>query len=209
MNRPESIVRILRPADILLPAGYKIEVFAEKLTTPINLTYTDQGEMLIADAGITTGNGKVLMITSAGKKVIAEGFKPPLTGITFNKGNIYVAHRGSITMIKPDGSKQDILTGLPSFGDHHNNRVIFGPDGKMYFGQGTATNSGIVGEDNGRWIKQHPFSHDYAGSFIPLAGKNFKTNNLLSGASSEQTRTGAFSPFGVPTYRGEYMRGMI
>ncbi|MGZ4162323.1 MAG: hypothetical protein ACXVNF_16225 [Neobacillus sp.] len=67
-----------------------------------------------------------------------------MTGITFYKGNIYVAHRGSITMVKPDVSKQDVLTGLPSFGDHHNNRVIFGPDGKMYFGQGTVMNSGVV-----------------------------------------------------------------
>jgi glucose/arabinose dehydrogenase len=48
-------------------------------------------------------------------------------------------------MVKADGSKQDILTALPSFSDHHNNRVIFGPDGKMYFGEGTTTNSGVVG----------------------------------------------------------------
>lgn len=46
-------------------------------------------------------------------------------------------------MVKADGSKQDVLTGLPSWGDHHNNRVVFGPDGYMYFGQGTATNSGV------------------------------------------------------------------
>ncbi|MEC2075078.1 hypothetical protein [Metabacillus fastidiosus] len=46
--------------------------------------------MLIADAGITANNGKVLMLTSTGTRVIAEGFKPPLTGITFYKGNIYL-----------------------------------------------------------------------------------------------------------------------
>jgi hypothetical protein len=52
----------------------------------------------------------------------------------------------------------------------------------MYFGQGTATNSGIVGEDN-RWIKNYPFFHDYPGSFIPLVGQNFRTKNLLVGAT--------------------------
>lgn len=83
MNQPEKMERILKPEDISLPAGYKIEVFAEKLTTPINLTFTDQGEMLIADAGITAGNGKVLMLTSGGTKVLAEGFKPPLTGMWY------------------------------------------------------------------------------------------------------------------------------
>ncbi len=59
-------------------------------------------------------------------------------------------------MIQPDGTKEDIIEGLPSNGDHHNNRVVFGPDGKLYFGQGTATNSGVVGRDNG-WVKEHPF----------------------------------------------------
>ena len=87
MERPDKIERILKPEDILLPTGYKIEVFDEKLTTPINITFTGQGEMLIADAGITTGGGKVLILTSTGTRVIAEGFKPPLTGITFYKGN--------------------------------------------------------------------------------------------------------------------------
>lgn len=51
--------------------------------------------------------------------------------------------------MKPDGTKEDIISGLPSQGDHHNIQVIFGRDGKMYFGQGTATNSGVVGLDNG------------------------------------------------------------
>jgi hypothetical protein len=79
----------------------------------------------------------------------------------------------------------------------------------MYFGQGTVTNSGVVGEDNARWIKEHPFGHDYPGSFISLTGKNFKTKNLLSRAINEQVKTGAFSPFGVPTYRGEYIKGIV
>jgi hypothetical protein len=70
MERPETIERILRPEDISLPTGYKIEVFAEKLTTPINLTHNDNGEMLIADAGITSGNGKVLMLTPTGTNVV-------------------------------------------------------------------------------------------------------------------------------------------
>ncbi|MBO1580707.1 hypothetical protein [Bacillus sp. XF8] len=152
MYRSDTIERILKPEDILFPLGYKMEVFAENLTTPINLTFTDRWELLIADAGIASGNGKVLMLTPTGTKVIAAGF-PPLTGITFYKGNIYVAHRGFITIVRLDGSKKDIISGLPSLGDHHNNRVIFGPDGKMYFGQRTATNSGVVGEDNSRWVK--------------------------------------------------------
>ena len=46
------------------------------------------------------------------------------------------------------GGLRDLVTGLPSLGDHHNNQIAAGPDGKIYFGQGVATNSGVVGVDN-------------------------------------------------------------
>lgn len=44
-NRPPT--RKLRPEDIALPPEYRIDVFAEGLTTPINMTFTDEGEILI------------------------------------------------------------------------------------------------------------------------------------------------------------------
>lgn len=198
-------VRKLNPDDISISSQYRIGVFAEGLNAPINLVFTDSGEMYVADAGVTDGNGKVLKHTPNGFQVIADGFIPPLTGINHRDGNIYVSHRGFITIIQPDGNKKDILSGLPSLGDHHNNRVVFGRDGKMYFGQGTATNSGIVGEDNG-WVKKHPFFHDYPGARIRLTGQNFESRNLLAPAAGK-AYTGAFSPFGVATKLGEKIRG--
>ena len=200
--------RKLDPSDILLPPGYDIEVFADGLTTPINITFTSKGEMLVADSGITDGNGKVLKLTEQGFIVIGDGFNPPLTGITEYQGNIYVAHRGYVTIIQPDGTKMDIIDGLPSIGDHHNNRVVFGPDGKMYFGQGTATNSGVVGKDNG-WVKEHPFFHDYPGSRVTLNGSNFQTSGFLKAFPDRVVTTGAFVPFGVETYPGKTVDGII
>jgi glucose/arabinose dehydrogenase len=202
-----SSSRKLEPNDIVVPPGYKVDVFTEGLNTPINLVFTDTGEILVADAGVTDGNGKVLRHTQMGFVVVADGFFPPLTGINHYNGNIYVSHRGFITIIKPDGKKEDVLAGLPSWGDHHNNRVVFGPDGKMYFGQGTATNSGIVGEDN-RWVKKYPFFHDYPGQRICLVGQNFVTNNFLTLSADDKAYTGAYSPFGVPTTQGEKVEGI-
>jgi hypothetical protein len=124
MNREPKIIRKIHPDDIALPPGYKINVFGEGLTTPINLIMTDEGEMLVADAGVTSGNGKVLKLLNGRFEVIAEGFNPPLTGITYYKGDIYVAHRGFVTVVKPNGTKVDIISGLPNWGDHHNNRVV-------------------------------------------------------------------------------------
>ena len=202
-----SGTRKLNSTDIAVPVGFKIEVFAEGLNVPINLSFTDTGEMLVADAGVVDGNGKVLKHTQNGFVVVADGFTPPLTGINYNNGDIYVSHRGFITIIKPTGQKEDILAGLPSWGDHHNNRVVFGRDGKMYFGQGTATNSGIVGEDN-HWVKKHSFFHDYPGSRIRLTGQNFVSNNILTQSGEDKAYTGAYSPFGVPANPGEKIKAI-
>ena len=140
--------RYVNPEDINVPRNYKIEVFATNLTTPINLIITEENEMYLADSGVTDSNGKVLKLTSNGFEIIAQGFNPPLTGINYFEEKIYVSHRGKITTVDRSGETKDIISGLPSWGDHHNNQVMFSHDGKMYFGQGTATNSGVVGLDN-------------------------------------------------------------
>jgi glucose/arabinose dehydrogenase len=204
----ENYKRKLNPSDIKLPLGYNIDVFAYGLDTPISITFTDKGEMLIADAGVISGNGKVLRLSKNGFEIIAEGFNPPLTGINYLNGNIYVSHRGYITIVKSDGTKQDIISGLPSLGDHHNNKVAFGPDGKMYFGQGTATNSGVVGLDNS-WVKKHPFFHDYPGCNITLNCQNFITKDIRTASPNDYTYTSAYSPFGVPAIPYEVEKGIV
>lgn len=172
------------------------------------MIFTPENEIYLADAGVADNNGKVLKYINGTFQVIAEGFNPPLTGINYLNGNIYVSHRGKVTILKPDGSKSDIIEGLPSFGDHHNNQVVFGPDGKMYFGQGTATNSGVVGEDNKDWVRKNPYFHDYPGSNIKLNGHNYNTENFLTAANGDHTLTGAYSPFRVPSEYGEQVKGI-
>ncbi|MDP4090413.1 MAG: PQQ-dependent sugar dehydrogenase [Bacillota bacterium] len=202
-------LRKINPKDIQLPKGYTIDVFAHQLTTPISLLLTPDGQTYVADSGITDNNGKILRLNGKHFEVFAEGFNPPLTGINYFNGDIYVSHRGVISIVKPNGKVIDILSGLPSFGDHHNNQVVFGSDGKMYFGQGTATNSGVVGEDNIEWVKKYPFFHDYPASTIYLNGLNFKSRNILAENQYEETFTGAYSPFGIPTVNLEPVKGIL
>ncbi len=208
-KRSENHHRKINVEDISVPKGYRAEVFSKKLNTPINMIFTSDNQIFLADAGVTDNNGKVLKYINSTFEVIADGFNPPLTGINYLDGNIYVSHRGKITIVKPDGSKVDIIEGLPSFGDHHNNQVIFGVDGKMYFGQGTATNSAVVGEDNKDWVKKHPFFHDYPGSNITLNGYNYKSENFLTASDIDYSFTGAFSPFRVYSGYGEEMKGIM
>lgn len=206
-RQKEYKTRKLNPNDISLPPGYKIEVFYRELTTPISIVFTEDGDMLLADSGVADGNGKVLKLTDRGFMVIADGFNPPLTGINVYEGNIYVSHRRFVTVIQPDGTVKDIIDGLPSNGDHHNNRVVFGQDGKMYFGQGTATNTAVVGLDND-WVQEHPFFHDYPGGPIVLRGENFQSSTFLEDFPNRKVTTGAYAPFTIPSYPGKIIDGI-
>lgn len=202
----DTMERFLNPSSIILPRGYQIEVFAVGLNGPNNLIFDDFGTMLISESGLSNQNPRVLRLREGRYELIAEGFRTPITGITYHGGNIYVAHRGYITLVKPDGVKQDIMSGLPSNGDYGNSNVAFSPDGMMYFGQGTITNSGVVGIDNS-WVKERPFLHDNPGSYIMLNGQNFASQNIMV-SGDELTYTGAFSPYGETNVPYEVRKGV-
>jgi glucose/arabinose dehydrogenase len=87
--------------------------------------------------------------------------------ITFYNGFFYVAEGGElqggrILRISGDSTKTVLVDNLPTHGDHHTNGPVIGPDGYLYFGQGTYTNSGVVGRDNAEfgWLKRFPKLHD-------------------------------------------------
>ncbi|MDF2486512.1 MAG: repeat containing protein [Herbinix sp.] len=201
-------VRYLNPSDIKVSEGFRVEVFAQRLDSPISMLFTDDGYMIIAESGLTSGNPRVLLLVDDHFEVIAERFNVPITGINYLNGVIYVSNRGFISVVNLDGTMQNIVAGLPSNGDYYNNRVVFGGNDKLYFGQGTATNSGVVGLDNS-WVFTAPLSCDYPGNYITLNGQNFETYNMLiERAPEEIVSTGAFSPYGVPNLPLEVRKGV-
>jgi glucose/arabinose dehydrogenase len=202
-----EIGRYLNPGDINIVPGYTIEVFAEGLNSPSSILFTEDGDLLIADSGYVTGNPSISRLVNNHFEIIADNFNVPLTGINYHDGNIYVSHMATISVIKSDGSRADIITGLPSYGDFSNSRVAFASDNKMYFGLGTATNSGIVGLDN-LWVPNYPSFKDFPGSYILLNGQNFETNNMLLPETDEITYTGAFSQYGEANTPHEVRKGM-
>lgn len=195
MNKVE---RNPNPSDIYIIQGYSIEVFSNGLNSPIGMVFNDDKDILIAESGLATGNPRILLLADNHYEVVAENFNIPISGINYLNGIIYVSHRGFVTKLFKDGTRQNIIMGLPSNGDNYNSPVAFSPDNKLYFGQGTVTNSGVVGNDN-EWITISPLLCDYAGDYIMLYGQNFETSNILTESLPEDTAlTGAFSPYGIP-----------
>lgn len=200
--------RYLNPSDITIERGYTIEVFAEQLDAPSSILFTDSGDLLIVNSGYTSGNPSVSILNNGVFEVIADDFNFPLLGINYYEGLLYVSHRGVISTLTMDGNKQNILIGLPSYGDYSNCRVDFSSDGKLYFGVGTATNSGVVGADN-LWVPQYSFFYDKPGAPIILNGQNFITKNILMSRDKEMISTGAFCPFGETNNPHEMRKAVI
>lgn len=114
-----------------------------------------------------------------GTTMIATGKNGPWTGATFHGGAFYISEGGvpgRIIRITPPGHIDVVVDNLPPLADHHTNRPVVGPDGMLYFGQGTATNSGVVGEDNAaKWLLARPEHHDVPCPDITLSGENFSS----------------------------------
>jgi glucose/arabinose dehydrogenase len=209
--------RAVSAADVLVPDGYRVEVVATGLTFPTGVTFDAADVPHVVEAGYSYGEvftvPRLLRIGADGAyRVIATGENPPWNGVDFLDGVFYVAGGhvggGEVLRITPDGTITVLIDGLPSRGDHHTNGPVAGPDGMLYIGQGTATNSGVVGIDNHAfgWLERNPDVHDVPCRDVTLTGQNFTTDNPLG---EGRVTTGAFLPFGTPSRAGQVIRGDV
>ncbi|MFZ3589128.1 PQQ-dependent sugar dehydrogenase [Bacillus sp. DJP31] len=221
---PEPVDRIpVNPKDLFLDPDYILEPVVVGLNFPTSITFDDEGRLYVGEGGYSYGaaetpeKGRILEISGNGKvKEIASGFRGPITSITWNKGYFYVAegkYPGRILRVRKDGSKETLIDGLQTGGDHYTSDVIFGPDGKMYFCVGSATNSAVVGIDSYytfSWLQKRPDFHDVPSSDVVLKGKNFKSINPFEVNPQEaNVSTGAFQPFGKPVTDGQLVKGKL
>lgn len=214
--------RRIDPAAIALPAGYRIEPVATGLTYPTAVAFDERGTPYVTEAGYSYGEDfrepRLLRINADGSQsVVATGGQPPWTGVVFHQGAFYVAEGGTqgggrIVRITKEGEVTPLVSNLPSLGDHHTNGPAFGPDGALYFSVGTATNSGVVGPDNGEsidWLSRSPDFHDIPCRDITLRGINFTSANPRTPDAKDEATTGAFVPFGTATTPGQVIRGRV
>jgi glucose/arabinose dehydrogenase len=189
---------------VQVPEGFRVEVVMSELTYPTSVEFDDTGAMFVAEAGYSYGDSsvkpRIFQVSPEGDvTVVAQGaaLAGPINDLLWHDGRLYVSHRGKISILVPGEQIRDLVTGLPSDGDHHNNQLTVGPDGKIYFGQGTATNSGVVGTDNFKmgWLKEHQEFHDIPAQNIQLSGSIFESENPLR-TTGEMVQTLPFHAFG-------------
>src|SRR6056297_233440 len=164
-------VRTFDPTAIMVPEGYQVEAYATHLDYPVDITFSDSGDVFVALAGGHTygtspkmapparivqlmpdGTQKIIydkmvpmkeIRRSDSSEAMPEGLIPPLTGVTWHQGKLYVSHRSRYSVLDPDtGEFKTIVNGLPCWGEFLNAKPIFDADGQMVFFVSTQGNSG-------------------------------------------------------------------
>ncbi|MGI8486902.1 MAG: PQQ-dependent sugar dehydrogenase, partial [Thermomicrobiales bacterium] len=190
-----------------------VSVIAEGLAFPSSLAFDDAGNAYVGETGIGFGGssrgGKVWKIGPDGEKtLLATDLGFPLTGLVFHVGSLWVSqgsNPGLITRLELDGTHVDIRNNLPGGGNYHTGEVAFGPDDKMYWGQGAMTNTGLVGLDAliMGWLKKLPHSVDIPGYDIELNDVRVETSNpFKKDDPTAKLITGPFSQFGETVEQG-------
>lgn len=184
-------------------AGLRAEVAVRGLSYPTSIEVVGE-DLYLAEGGMAPGDDtarpRILKVSPSGQveTVISDGLRAPVNDLLWHAGTLYIAHRGAISRLTSDRRLEDLVTGLPSDGDHHTNQMTIGPDGWLYVGQGTATNSGVVGYDNEiqGWLGKHPTVHDVSPEEIHLVGQTFFGPNPAKPKEPASTQTGAFQVWG-------------
>jgi glucose/arabinose dehydrogenase len=209
------------PADILLPDGYVAEVVATGFKTPVHCTFGPDGRCYVTEAGFKIESRPRILrvdVETGDKDVVFELPEErwiqtgAMTGACWVDGSLYVSNTDTLFRLDGDGKIEDVVTGLPGRGDHQTNHPVLGPDGKIYFTVGTATNLGVVGPDNFNyeWLRHFPDVCDVPGQDVTLAGTNFSSQDVrVDGSPARRIETGAFAPYGTPTERGHVVKGDV
>ena len=176
--------------------------------------------MVIAESGIGSDeprifgfrpDGRSFTIYPHGRKVpfVKSGFRiyAPVGGMAVSDGKIYVSHRdahdmGVVTAFDYEGNHQTVVADLPAQGDYGVTDIAVHPvNGRLFFGVGTATNSGVVGIDNWQrgWLRDHEKVHDFSDLNLKLLGRRFDTPNPFAGlfGGNDVAVTAPFQSFGV------------
>jgi glucose/arabinose dehydrogenase len=155
----------LRPVE--MAQGFEFNIFADPTAVPefalsafagpTSMAFDARGRLFVG-----TLSGKILILLDNNEDGRVDQIKPFATGVAqplglefrangdlFATSNRVPFGAGRILRLRDldgDDVADEIVTivdGLPSEGDHQTDRLKFGPDGLLYFGQGSSTDNGV------------------------------------------------------------------
>jgi glucose/arabinose dehydrogenase len=121
---------------IVVPAGYRVTTFAAGLDHPTAMAWGPDGRLYV-----TEDTGLLVVAARGSQKLVvaARSLRTPL-GLVWRRRTLFVSEQGRLTRFDLRGSAlrnhRTVVDGLP-FGEHQQDNVVLGPDGRLYFGSGS------------------------------------------------------------------------
>jgi glucose/arabinose dehydrogenase len=144
---PPDVVPRPAGAQLHLPSGFHIEVYARGFRAPRFMTLEPNKEILLSDSAEAPEGAVYLLAPNAKPRKLLGGLNEPY-GLAFQNGYLYVGQPTSITRYPYDArtaalGKPEEVVSLRGMGRGHWTRTItFSPDGrKMYVSIGSASNN--------------------------------------------------------------------
>ena len=211
--------------DILVPDGYQVSQYATGFTAATAFDRAPNGDLYVLDSGAGFGtprggtppNVKVWKVSNGQNSLVyngdsQSGLSATALGIAVkDPDTIFVNDGKGMNVLHSDGSVQHLFD-LPNLGDHSNDHIVIGSDNKIYWGEGSATNSAVVGADNQNatgWLKAHPQFHDVPCKDVTLSGQNWSDKDVLGPDPNAMVSTGPYLPFGTPASPGQVVPGQV
>ncbi|MHB0878967.1 MAG: PQQ-dependent sugar dehydrogenase, partial [Anaerolineae bacterium] len=122
---------------ITLPAGFRINIYADGLSEPRFMTFSADGALYVSEMGAGRIS-RLVDVNGAGladePTVVADGLSTP-HGLEWNGDWLYVAELGRVDRLRDadgDGileTRELVTDNIPGAGGHSTRTLHFGPDG--------------------------------------------------------------------------------
>ncbi|MCM0674555.1 hypothetical protein NCC78_07630 [Micromonospora phytophila] len=208
------------PSDVVVPDGYRVEVVLVGLSMPCGMGFAEDGTLYVLEGGSTWPTrpyvpARILRLDPDGHLgVVAEEALGGPRHVAVHGDALLVSCKGGrharIDHIDiATGSSRVLVDGLPNGGWHEPGGPVFGPDGLMYFAQGSVSQQGVVLPQGFQVdLARHMGVHDVPGEDVVLTGNNVQTYDPTA-PYPYLVETGPFKPFRTPARRGEVVRGSL
>jgi glucose/arabinose dehydrogenase len=121
---------------IQVPPGFRVSTFARGLSQPTAMAFGPDGRIYV-----TESTGKLVAIRRGTRRpaVLVSGLHTPL-GLAWRGSRLFVSEQGRLERFELSAgrlvARHVVVKGLP-FGEHQQDNVVVGPDGRLYWGSGS------------------------------------------------------------------------